>query len=79
MDIQARDVDSPARDGIVLGQAPRAGAQADPGATVAITVGRFEPDPEPEPGDGGEDEGPGDGPGAGGDSGGGTGGAGPQG
>ncbi|HEV2820946.1 MAG TPA: PASTA domain-containing protein, partial [Solirubrobacteraceae bacterium] len=75
VDIQERDVDSASRDGIVLGQAPRAGAQADPGATVAITVGRFEPDPEPEPRDGGEDEAPPVGPGPGG----GTGGTGPPG
>ncbi|MDQ3768117.1 MAG: Stk1 family PASTA domain-containing Ser/Thr kinase [Actinomycetota bacterium] len=73
VDIQERDVDSASRDGIVLGQAPGAGAQADPGATVAITVGRFEPEPDPEPdpepGAGGED---------GGARGGGPGGSGPQ-
>ncbi|MBW3665917.1 MAG: Stk1 family PASTA domain-containing Ser/Thr kinase [Actinobacteria bacterium] len=78
VDIQDRDVNSASRDGIVLGQAPDGRSQADRGATVAITVGRFEP--EPEPGDGGEDEDPRGGPGSGsGGGGGGTGGTGPQG
>jgi serine/threonine-protein kinase len=76
VDIQERDVDSPSDDGTVLGQNPDAGREVDPGATVAITVGRFveeenepdedenEDDPEAEPGGGGG--GPGGGGGTGG-------------
>ena len=80
VDIQERDVDSPSDDGTVLGQNPEAGREVDPGATVAITVGRFveeenepdedenEEDPEADPG--GEPGGGGGGPPGGGGTGG---------
>jgi len=80
VDIQERDVDSPSDDGTVLGQNPEAGREVDPGATVAITVGRFveeenepdedenEDDPEADPG--GEPGGGGGGPPGGGGTGG---------
>jgi len=80
VDIQERDVDSPSDDGTVLGQNPEAGREVDPGATVAITVGRFveeenEPDEDenqddPEADPGGEPGGGGGGPGGGGGTGG---------
>jgi serine/threonine-protein kinase len=39
--VSFRDTDDPALENIVLAQSPEAGAQAEPGSTVTITVGRF--------------------------------------
>jgi len=39
--VTTRDVSDEAEDGIVLRQSPRGGGQADRGATVTITVGRY--------------------------------------
>jgi len=65
VDITTRAVTAPDEDGIVLEQRPAGGAEADRGATVTITVGRFDdsaPDPEGDgaaPDDGADDGGAG--------------------
>jgi serine/threonine-protein kinase len=38
-----QDVDDPSQDGVVLSQNPTGNAQARPGSTVTIVVGRFNP------------------------------------
>jgi serine/threonine-protein kinase len=51
-EVIAKDVtvDSPTEDGLVQEQSPPDGEKVDRGATVTISVGRFEPALDPEPG-----------------------------
>jgi membrane peptidoglycan carboxypeptidase len=47
--VEQADVSDPAQDGVVISQTPVGGANAKPGSTVLIVVGKFKGSPSPPP------------------------------